>query len=149
LYEDRCEYGAAEQHYQRSVRIMEQTVDSGDMDIERLRVQSWSCLGAIHRTQGRYQQAGELFRRALSSAEQSFGPNSEETANVLNQLGMLGKYEGHFEEAAQYYHRALAILEQLFGADHHCLASLYHNLGGLEHARGRCAEGEPFARRSV
>src|ERR1044071_5263738 len=63
--EDRCEYGAAEQFYERSVRIMEQTVDTGDADIERLRVQSWSGLGAIHRTQGKYGQAGELFRRAL------------------------------------------------------------------------------------
>ena len=29
------------------------------------------------------------------------------------------------------------------------MATLYHNLGGLEHARGRYAEGEPYARRSV
>ncbi len=27
--------------------------------------------------------------------------------------------------------------------------TLFHNLGGLEHARGRFAQGEPHARRSV
>jgi tetratricopeptide (TPR) repeat protein len=40
-------------------------------------------------------------------------------------------------------------VEKLFGVDSSRAASLYHNLGGLEHARGRFAEGEPFARKSI
>jgi hypothetical protein len=43
----------------------------------------------------------------------------------------------------------LAILEDHYGKDCAEGASIYHNLGGLEHARGRFAEGEPFAHKSV
>jgi hypothetical protein len=43
----------------------------------------------------------------------------------------------------------LAILEDHYGKDSAEGASIYHNLGGLENARGRFAEGEPFACKSV
>ena len=40
-------------------------------------------------------------------------------------------------------------MENTSGLEHPLAATLFHNLGGLEHARGRYAEGEPHARRSV
>ena len=43
----------------------------------------------------------------------------------------------------------MALAGKLFDAGDPAMATIYHNLGGLEHARGRYAEGEPYARQSV
>src|SRR5262245_58337660 len=80
IYEDRCEYEAAERLYERSVRIMERTGAEDDREIIRLRLQSWQNLGRIHQAQGRYDSAEALFKQALTNAEQSFGNRSVEVA---------------------------------------------------------------------
>jgi|SRR5262245_54123584 len=118
IYEDRCEYGAAEQMYQLSVRVMEQIVDDGDTNIEQMRLGAWCRLGAIHRIRGEDGQAASLFHRALAHAERIFGPDSMEVVEALNQLGILGEYTGRFNEAEGYYYRALAVLQQWLGPDH-------------------------------
>jgi len=100
------------------------------------------------RTRGHYARAERLFRWALRAAERALGPADIEVAAALNNLGVLYKDQGRYDEAESVYQRARAILvareeESLE------LATLYHNLGGLEHARGRCARGEPLARRGL
>jgi Flp pilus assembly protein TadD len=87
------------------------------------------------RERGRYGEAEPLFRQALA-----LDPDDPAT---LNGLAVLCKYNGRFDEAEQLYRRALPLVA---GDD---LATIYHNLGGLEHARGRYAQAEPYARRSV
>src|SRR5262245_9215937 len=114
-----------------------------------MRLQSLVRRGSELREAGRYHDAEPILRQALTLAEQDFGPNSLETARVLNELGVLGKYDGHFDSAAAEYNRALNIVALTTGANNEFAATLFHNLGGLEHARGRFAAGEPFARRSV
>ena len=82
-----------------------------------LRVQSLVMRGRPAPRPGRYKEAEPLLREALALAEESFGPDSFETAAVLNQLGMLGKYDGHFDEAEAAYRRALRITEQTAGLE--------------------------------
>src|SRR5262245_23572639 len=149
IHEERCEYGVAEQSYERSVRIMEQTVDDGDTEIIKLRLQSWQNLGRIHQAQGRYDRAEAIFKQALALSEQAFGSRSAEAAESLNQLGMLYKYAGRFTEAGKLYQRALAIMEKAYGPNHMAVANIYHHLGGLEHASRNFARGEPYARRAM
>jgi tetratricopeptide (TPR) repeat protein len=149
IHEERCEYGVAEQSYEHSVRIMEQTADDGDTEIIKLRLQSWQNLGRIHQAQGRYDRAEAIFKQALAHSEQAFGSRSVEVAESLNQLGMLYKYAGRFTEAGKLYQRALAIMEKACGPDHLAVADSYHNLGGLEHASRNFARGEPYARRAM
>src|SRR5262249_48176059 len=105
IYEGRCEYGAAERMHQRAVRIMEQAVDDGDKNIERLRLGAWCGLGAVYRIQGAYDRAALLFHKALAHAERNFGPESMEALEALNQLGMAGKNTFRFDEAEGYYLR--------------------------------------------
>jgi len=54
-----------------------------------------------------------------------------------------------YDEGEQAYREALAILESARTPDPLALATLFHNLGGLEHARGRCGDGETWARRGL
>jgi tetratricopeptide (TPR) repeat protein len=149
IYEDRCEYEAAERLYERSVRIMERPVGDGESGIIRLRLQSWQNLGRIHQAQGLYDQAEQRFKQALALSEQAFGNQGAEMARALNQLGVLYKYTGRFTEAGGLYQRALAILEHAGERDHLAMAEIYHNLGGLEHASRNFARGEPYARMAM
>lgn len=149
MYEERCAYPAAVQCFERAATIVEASPDGGEEELAQLRVRALSGWGRLLRRQGRYDQAATVLRRALTYAEQRFGPESRETAWALNDLGMLGKYAGWFAAAEQCYHRALALIERHYGPDGVEAAALYHNLGGLEHARGRFAVGESLARQAV
>ncbi len=118
-------------------------------DVLRLRVQVLCALGFHLTMRGGYAKARTVLGSALTQAERHLGPRDEDSANVLNCLGVLGKYTARFADAARAYRRALGILSRLHGEDSPVLASLYHNLGGLEHARGRFRAGIPHARRSI
>src|SRR3954470_7648413 len=119
------------------------------MSMNRDRLQHWTEQADRCRAAGDYRRAGVLYRRAVGAAEQALGRNAAEVALLLNNLGVVCKYLGRFREAGRHYRRALMILETIRETSPVTRASLYHNLGGLEHVRGRCAGGEPFARRSV
>jgi tetratricopeptide (TPR) repeat protein len=114
----------------------------------RLGARLAGILAQSARARGDYTTAERLFRLALRTAEGVLGPGDAEVAAVLNNLGVLYKDQGRYDEAERLYQRARAILvaREEESLD---LATLYHNLGGLEHARGRCARGEPLARRGL
>src|SRR5688572_15128296 len=61
-----------------------------------LRLEALTLRGSRLRDAGRYKEAEPLLTEALTVAEKAFGPDSLETAGVLNQIGMLGKYNGDF-----------------------------------------------------
>ena len=115
----------------------------------RPQIQSWGELAHLRQTEGCYDEAEGLYRRALEAAEMVLRPGDLDLAALLNGLGVLHKYQGRYDEAEAVYGRALAIAEAALEPGHPDLATLYHNLGGLEHARGRAADGEPWARLSV
>jgi tetratricopeptide (TPR) repeat protein len=79
----------------------------------------WRDSADNHRVEGRYDQAEPLYRRALSLAEQVYGPDHLEVSAILNNLAVLYKYTGDFEEAERLYQRALAITEQALGPEKH------------------------------
>ncbi|HLJ97817.1 MAG TPA: tetratricopeptide repeat protein [Gemmataceae bacterium] len=116
LCEDRGDDAEAEQLYQRSVQIMAKT--RGDAALQRIRVQSLSHLAGVYRVQGRYRQAEALYRRALATAEKTFGRHDLEVATLLNNLAVLYKYTASFSEAGRLYLRALAITMKVLGPEH-------------------------------
>jgi tetratricopeptide (TPR) repeat protein len=144
IRQDLSEYGDAEGAYRRAATILAE-IDSDDPVLVRLRVRTTANLAAIHRVQGRLDEAERGLLEAIIAAEAAFDPNGPELPSLLNDLAMVYKYAGRFDEAEALYRRALAALDP----EHADAASIWHNLGGIEHARGRFAEGEPFARRAV
>src|SRR5262245_61229897 len=65
IKEDRCEYEAAEQMYQRAVMELDRAANNGDANLARLRLQLWRRLGHINRVHGRHDRA-EAFDRLVS-----------------------------------------------------------------------------------
>src|SRR5262245_32678032 len=89
-FEDRCAYDEAEQHYARAVAILDTAGD--EPEVRRLQIQALGSWGGVRRTQGRYDEAEPILRRALAAAEQAFGSDDLEVATALNNLGVLYKY---------------------------------------------------------
>lgn len=151
LHEQISEYDLAEVYARRAARAAESGGASGPQ-AGSLRIRVLARLAAIERIRGRIEDAERLYRDALELAEIEAESGAETAASdgddlvaVLCGLGIVYKDAGRFDEAEALYRRALTIASPRgFAA-----ASLWHNLAGLDHARGRYAEGEPAARRSV
>jgi len=102
----------------------------------KLRLKSLVVRGTQLREAGQYEEAEPLLQEAVGVAEDTFGPDSFETANALNELGVLGKYDGRFERSEAAYRRALRIVDQTSGLDSELGATLEHvRVGGDDRLR--------------
>src|SRR5262249_27403230 len=105
LAEDQSAYTHATAYYQRAVTILdrdathhghEEAAREVTEEVVRLRLDAWRNLGRLHRITGHFDDAERLFRQALGLAEAFFGPASDETSWVCNDLCMVGKFAVHF-----------------------------------------------------
>ncbi|MDX2565306.1 tetratricopeptide repeat protein [Streptomyces sp. TX20-6-3] len=119
-----------------------------DPDGVCLYLEACTLLGALHRSQGQYDQAERVLHSALTHTEGA-PAYPLDLAAVYNELGVAGKYAGRFDQAAHSYRQALALLQATLSPDDLRLATLYHNLGGLAYARGDYKAAEKPARLAV
>lgn len=76
-----------------------------------------------------HQAALGYFHKALASAEAQHGPQSEEVAKVLNNLGVVYNELGEFSKALDHLQRALEIRVAVHGEENNLTATTYQNLG--------------------
>jgi hypothetical protein len=88
-------------------------------------------------------------QRALTIAEQSFGPMHPNVAIHLNNLALLLQATNRLVEAEPLMQRALTIDEQSFGPMHPNVAVRLNNLALLLQDTNRLVEAEPLMRRAV
>jgi tetratricopeptide (TPR) repeat protein len=85
--------------------------------------------------QGQYQQALAPAGEIVARTEQTFGPNSAETAASLNNLAELFSRLHRFDDAEPLYRRSLAIREKILPPDHPDIAKSKERLAQLFEAR--------------
>jgi tetratricopeptide (TPR) repeat protein len=104
-------------------------------------------LGLLGQSEGDYQGAYTLYRRALAIEESASGPNSMRLANTLGNLGFLLRAVGQFDEALDALGRSMQIREEVLGPDSPELVQTLTNLGFLYRDMGRVGESvESFER---
>jgi Tetratricopeptide repeat len=89
--------------YAEAERILRRAGAAADGSSGPARLRANTALAGIFRVQGRYSEAEALFRRTLAEAEVTLGPDDNDVADILNDLGITLKYSGGFDEAERLY----------------------------------------------
>jgi tetratricopeptide (TPR) repeat protein len=96
-----------------------------------------------------FDQAEPIYQQLLAKQEPVLGPDHEDVAKTLNQLGTLRMMQGRNEEAESYYRRTLAIQDKIANirpVDH---ASTLDGLGRLLARQKRYDEAELLLKRAL
>jgi tetratricopeptide (TPR) repeat protein len=98
---------------------------------------------------GRYPEARELSDRAVALAEATFGPDDDQTATCLNNLGHVLLRGGDAAAARPILERALAIYEAALGPDHPWVGTTLDNLGQVLRDQGDLAAARQHHERAL
>jgi tetratricopeptide (TPR) repeat protein len=116
-----------------------------DLDV----AEDYDSLGVLLRKEGKYAQAEQLYRRALSIQQLRLSPDDPALANTLNDLGALLNHEGKYDEAEPLLRRAVAADEKNLGPNDPHFATDLTNLAAVLQNRGDTAEAEAMFRRAL
>jgi len=95
------------------------------------------------------EEAGLLYRRAISIQEKVLGPEHPDLATSLNNLAELSLIQWRYREAESLHKRALAIREKALGPDHPLTAASLTNLARLYSLTRRPEMAAPLLVRAV
>ena len=138
------EYDAAEQAFSESLALFEGTTDGGG-EIGR----TLGALGSAMMHQGRYPEAEEKLREALSITQRVHGERSAHAAGILNNLAVTLRLAGKLDAAEAAYREALEIQTETHGEAHPATISTFMNLGTLLISRRDYAGAEEVLRASI
>ncbi|MGH9754736.1 MAG: FxSxx-COOH system tetratricopeptide repeat protein [Blastocatellia bacterium] len=107
--------------------------------------------GDFHEQPETWPLCGELLLHALSVAEQAeaFKVANEQTAVLLNQLGLYLQVLARYAEAKELLERALRIVEASLGSDHPYVANTVNNLALVLQDLGELAQARTLFERSL
>ncbi len=106
-------------------------------------------LGLRAFSDGDYERALPLFRRALELAEAQFGRNNPALAVELNNLAEIYRLLGRYDEAEPLYRRALELDERQLSTRPDATATTLNNLALLYRATNRYEEAEQLLTRAL
>jgi len=106
---------------------------------------AWIDLGVVLRKRGRFDEAEEAGRRALSIFTKR--GDEEGTGEVLNNLGNVTNERGRFDEAEGLYQESLAIKRRI--GNEPGVAATLNNLGEVARKQGRYDEAERLYQESL
>jgi tetratricopeptide (TPR) repeat protein len=143
IYLAQANLGKAEEYLERALTVHEKALGIDHPGT----VMSLHDLASLYDAQGRFEEAGPLYRRAVSIAEKlQAGPN---TATTLNGFAEHYRLMRRFDDAGPLFARALAIREKVLGANHPATAESLNNLAGNYCSQERYADAEPLFKRAL
>lgn len=134
--EDAIRWHDAYAHYKRAYDL------TGDIDaLEGYARMAWHL--------GKYQESLELSEMQLSHAKKTHGEESEQVAEVLNNLAVLHENLGQSVRAEPLYYQAIEIGRKTIGEDHPDFATRLNNLGVLYYRQERFSEAADLLRQAL
>jgi CHAT domain-containing protein len=133
--------------YDAAQTLLKRALDESAPD-SAARVTSLGNLGRVYEDQGRYQDAEDLYRRALAINE-SKGSNQPALAMSINDVAHILEPQGHYVEAETLYLQAIGFLEQTLGPRHPNLATALNNLAVVYLPQGRLDDAERLFQRAL
>jgi tetratricopeptide (TPR) repeat protein len=143
------EMGKAVDHYERALNVYKQiepearTTGLSDglqvspEEVRREQAELVKSIGYIRRRQGRWKEAGEVYKQARSSAQEA--GDEAEVANIDANISNILRYQGRIAEAFRYAEMAYRTrmklgLKQALGLSHSLFGLLYRDAGDTERA---------------
>ena len=80
---------------------------------------------------GEYNQATELYEKALTILKNIFGEEYADVATSYNNLASVYHGLGDYNQAKELHEKALTICKNIFGEDHADVARSYNNLASV------------------
>lgn len=108
-----------------------------------------NLIGTLYQRIGDYRQAEEMHRAALAIRREVFGPESQEVAASLNDLGVELLALHNLSETAKVVGEALAIRRRLHGDENAATATSLNDLAVLYREQGRTEEAEAMATKAL
>lgn len=96
----------------------------------------------------RFAEAARLYETITENAERLFGPEHQNTADLLNNRGLVLEILGRYAEAQKFYLRCVRVAEQRFPNDVR-LPRYLTNLGEVCRLSGELAEAERHLQRAM
>jgi tetratricopeptide (TPR) repeat protein len=144
VYLETGQYAKAERLELHSLAARLEASEPGDPEVTRL----VATTGALAAVQRRYAEAENAYKRALASHEKCH-PESDETVQLLNNLGILYRKTGRNSDALSYCERALRLAERILRPDDLRRAKLLLNVAVLQQAEHGPGAAEPFYQRAL
>jgi tetratricopeptide (TPR) repeat protein len=143
-YQLEGDYPSAEQRYREALERMRSQAVSGEPEVIALQ-----NLGGVLRSQGRLDEAREVYSEALALARRELGSGHPYLATVLGNLGELLRQEGDLDGAEALFLEAYEIRRKAFGDEHPDLAVSLTHLAALAQARGDLEGAEQRFRQAL
>jgi CHAT domain-containing protein/tetratricopeptide (TPR) repeat protein len=106
-------------------------------------------LAFLHATLGQYDEAEELYKRALAWREKNLGPDDVQVARTLDTLAHMYVDQSRLHEAEPLVRRALAIAEKELPRSDPLVAKLLNDLAVVLEQRGKYVEAEALYKRAI
>ena len=87
--------------------------------------------GTVYYSLGEYNQAKELYGKALLIRKKIFGEDHANVATIYNNLALVCTGLGEYNQAKELNEKALLIRKKLFGENHADVAKSYNNLAAV------------------
>ncbi len=106
-------------------------------------------LAAILTRMGEFEEAEQIFQKALVANRGFYGPRSRAVGNSLNSLATATTYLRKYEEAFNLFLEAESILKETLRPGNRRLALAQHNLAQSLNFMGRPEESLPFSEKAL
>jgi tetratricopeptide (TPR) repeat protein len=145
LYISQKRYLEAKPLLERALAIYEAVYGNDSLLVTTAR----STLATLMSKLGDTNLADNLYNKVLSQRYLAQGPNAQETAQALNELGFLYYRQGRLQDASTIYQWALASTEAASGKDSLLVAACLNDYAKVLKSLGRTAESNQMSARAA
>ena len=92
-------------------------------------------MALVYKEQGRYEEAEELYGKALRLMKKILGERHPSTATIYNNLAFVYEKQRKYEEAEELFGKALRIWKEVLGEEHPDTQTVYKTLESLYYER--------------
>jgi serine/threonine-protein kinase len=137
--------------FDEAIRVLDEAVrlQSASGTMTRDLAVTLNVLAVAHLYAGHFPVADSIYRRALATDRQLYGPGHPQIGTDLSDLASVLFEQGSYAESERLYRQGLAIFERWYGPDHPQTAGILMLLAQPLIKQSRAAEAMPLLERAL